>query len=156
MKKHFYQAQIKWTGNLGVGTSNYKSYDRSYSIEVESKPIIYGSSDPAFLGDLTKHNPEDLFLASLSSCHMLWYLHFCSEAGITVVAYEDRAEGLMQESNSGKGEFVEVVLKPIVTIKEKGLKQQAVELHQKANEFCFIANSVRFEVKHEVVIRTLA
>ena len=84
LKEHLYQIFLQWTGSNGRGTANYRAYDHSYEIEVPGKPIIFGSSDPAFRGDQTKYNPEELFIASLSSCHMLWYLHLCAEAGIIV------------------------------------------------------------------------
>lgn len=147
-KHHHYKTIIQWTGNKGTGTSNYRSYERSHTIAVDHKAIIEASSDPAFRGDKTKHNPEDLFLSSLSSCHMLWYLHFCSEAGIIVIDYIDHATGIMEETANGSGHFSEVTLNPTVTITEKSMIERAKELHFKTNEFCFIANSVNFPVKH--------
>ncbi len=70
-KIHHYRTQVLWTGNLGQGTASYRAYERSHEIVVEGKPLIAGSSDPAFRGDKTKYNPEELFVASLSTCHML-------------------------------------------------------------------------------------
>jgi organic hydroperoxide reductase OsmC/OhrA len=148
MKHHHYKTTIEWTGNKGTGTSNYRDYERSHTISVENKPVIEGSSDPAFRGDKTKYNPEEMLLSSLSSCHMLWYLHFCSEAGIIVTDYIDNAIGTMEETTNGSGHFTEVVLNPIVTITDETQTEKAKELHTKANEFCFIANSVNFPVKH--------
>jgi len=147
-KEHCYTATIKWTGNKGPGTSNYRDYERSHTISVENKPIIEGSSDTAFRGDKTKYNPEELFLSSLSSCHMLWYLHFCSEAGIIVTDYVDYAKGIMAETVNGSGHFTEVTLNPTVTVSEESMIEKAIELHHKANKFCFIANSVNFIIKH--------
>ena len=149
--QHHYSLTIKWTGNKGSGTSGYRAYDRSHVIIAENKPEILGSSDPAFLGDNTKYNPEELLLASLSSCHMLWYLHLCAEAGIIVVNYTDNATGIMTETPMGGGKFKEVTLNPIVTIAENSIKENADQLHQKANELCFIANSVNFPVYHKAV-----
>lgn len=148
MKHHHYKTAIEWTGNKGSGTSNYRDYERSHTISVENKPVIEGSSDPAFRGDKTKYNPEEMLLSSLSSCHMLWYLHCCSEAGIIVTDYTDHATGTMEETSNGSGRFIEVVLNPIVTITDEDKIEKAKELHTKANEFCFIANSVNFPVKH--------
>ena len=71
-KEHHYKATIIWTGNKGLGTKNYKSYDRNHTISIDNKVDILASSDPAFLGDKSKHNPEDLLVSSLSGCHMLW------------------------------------------------------------------------------------
>lgn len=148
MKEHHYTATIQWTGNKGTGTSNYRSYERSHTISIANKTIIEGSSDPAFRGDKTKHNPEDMLLSSLSSCHMLWYLHFCSEAGIIVTDYMDNATGIMEETANGSGRFKEVILNPAVIITAESMIEKAKQLHEKAHEFCFIANSVNFEVKH--------
>lgn len=152
MKQHHYYTTIEWTGNTGEGTSGYRSYERSHILKVGQKPKIDLSSDPAFRGDSSKHNPEELFLASLASCHMLWYLHFCSVNGITVTEYLDKAEGLMEEEDDGKGRFVEVILRPEIVIKEKEKTDLAAQLHHKANEYCFIANSCNFAIRHEPVI----
>ena len=156
MKEHKYNSKIEWTGNNGSGTINYKDYERSYDIIIENKPIIKGSSDPAFRGETDKHNPEDLLVSSLSSCHMLWYLHFCSVNNIIVEEYIDNAEGIMFEEKDGKGYFKEVQLNPIVTVKNEEMTEKALELHKKANEYCFIANSVNFKVKHNAKIKVKA
>lgn len=147
-KEHQYKAKVEWTGNSGQGTSGYKSYERSHIISVENKPDIPASSDPAFRGDSTRYNPEELLVASLASCHMLWYLHLCAEAGVVVVAYSDRATGTMIETNDGGGRFKEVILNPVVTVKDEKMIEKASGLHTRANELCFIANSVSFPVHH--------
>jgi len=152
-KEHHYSTSIEWTGNKGTGTSGYRNYGRSYTISIENKVTIDGSSDPAFRGDKTKHNPEELFLASLSSCHMLWYLHFCSEAGVILTEYTDKATGIMAETANGSGHFTEVTLHPEIIVTDESMIEKAVELHQKANEFCFIANSVNFKVKHSPTVQ---
>ena len=147
-KQHHYNATIVWTGNNGTGTDNYKSYERSHKIIIENKSDILCSSDPAFRGDKTKHNPEELLLSVVSSCHMLWYLHLCSEAGVVVVDYTDSATGIMDEGSNGNGRFTKVTLNPVVTVTENTMVDKANELHKKANELCFIANSVNFPVTH--------
>src|ERR1035438_8814274 len=98
-KRHNYSLTIKWTGNRGSGTSDYRSYDRNHVIQSASKADIQGSSDPAFRGDPARYNPEDLLVASLSACHMLAYLHLCAVNHITVLDYRDSALGLMEENN---------------------------------------------------------
>ncbi len=148
-KQHTYTLTTKWTGNTGTGTSAYKAYEREHKIEKENKPHILLSSDPSFRGDKTRYNPEELLVASLSSCHMLWYLHLCSEAGVIVVDYVDNASGIMEETADGGGRFVEVTLHPVVTVTDASMTERANALHHKANELCFIANSVNFVVKHE-------
>ena len=150
--QHHYNLAVKWTGNEGTGTSGYKTYDRSHSIIIEHKAEILASSDPAFRGDKTKHNPEELLLASLSSCHMLWYLHLCAESGVIVLDYTDNAKGIMIETENGGGHFTEVCLQPHVIIKDSTRLDVARTLHKKANELCFIANSVNFPVQHEATI----
>lgn len=100
-KQHNYNATIKWTGNNGTGTSGYRDYERSHDIIIEDKTIIKGSSDPSFRGDKTKHNPEDMLVSSVSTCHMLWYLHLYSEAGVVVVEYIDNVKGIMVETSNG-------------------------------------------------------
>lgn len=154
-RQHHYEATIKWTGNKGTGTDNYRTYERSHQIIIDNKPDILGSSDPAFLGDKTKHNPEDLLVASLSSCHMLWYLHLCAEEGVIVTDYIDNATGVMLETSNGGGQFSEVILHPMVTVTEDSMVAKANELHQKANELCFIANSVNFPVWHHPIAKIL-
>jgi organic hydroperoxide reductase OsmC/OhrA len=149
MKAHHYSLTVNWTGNKGEGTNGYKSYERTHEIVVEGKEIINGSSDPAFLGDSTKHNPEDLLLASISSCHMLWYLHLCSDAGIVVTNYIDNAKAVMEETADGGGKFTSVTLYPTITLKDIEQKDAANALHTKANALCFIANSLNFIVQHQ-------
>ncbi|HEY4112293.1 OsmC family protein [Puia sp.] len=151
-KEHHYQTQLRWTGNRGEGTSHYRTYDRDHLLSANGKPEIAASSDPSFRGNPQRYNPEELLVASLSSCHMLWYLHLCAVNGVVVVDYSDSAEGTMLETEDGGGYFSTVVLRPVVLVKEAGMKEKAEALHHEANKLCFIANSVRFPVRHEPVI----
>jgi organic hydroperoxide reductase OsmC/OhrA len=148
-KTHKYEACIKWTGNKGEGTNHYQSYGREHTISIADKIEILGSSDPAFMGDPEKHNPEELLVSSLSACHMLWYLHLCAQAGVIVIDYIDRASGLMVETENGSGRFTEVTLSPSVTVTTSEMMDKAMAIHAKANQFCFIANSVNFPVHHK-------
>jgi organic hydroperoxide reductase OsmC/OhrA len=150
-RTHHFKATILWTGNKGEGTANYKAYDRYHTVQVAGKPDIACSSDPAFLGDGSKHNPEDFLISALSSCHMLWYLHLCADAGVIVIDYKDHVEGVMQETSSGGGHFSEVTLNPKVTVKDASMIEKANALHAKAREKCFVANSCNFPVKHKAV-----
>ena len=152
-KEHHYSTQLIWTGNTGTGTANYKGYDRDHILSVTGKPEIPGSSDPSFRGNPQRYNPEELLVSSISSCHMLWYLHLCAVNGVVVVDYKDEATGMMVETADGGGYFSEVTLKPIVTITDGGMSERALSLHHDANKLCFIANSVRFPVNHEPTIR---
>jgi organic hydroperoxide reductase OsmC/OhrA len=150
-KHHFYTLKIQWTGNRGEGTAAYDAYERSHTISIEHKLEIFASADTPFRGDQNKPNPEDFFLASLSSCHMLWFLHLCADAGIVVVDYVDHPTATLLQQNDGSGYFTEVVLHPTVAVSEEAMIEKADALHTKANEKCFIANSVNFKVKHEAV-----
>ena len=144
-----YTVSLTWTGNIGSGTSGYRDYSRDYEISTEGKPVIHGSADPAFRGDRSRWNPEELLVASLSACHKLWYLHLAAEAGIIVTAYADRAEGLLEVGRDGAGRFKSVVLRPTVTVAAGSDIGRARTLHQPAHEKCFIANSVNFPVECE-------
>src|SRR5918993_1597766 len=151
-RTHEYNVGITWTGNSGAGTKDYRSYERSHSIHIDGKEAINGSSDAAFRGDKTKHTPEDLFVSSIAACHMLWYLHLCAEAGVNVIAYDDDAFATMTEMSNGAGQFTEVILRPRVTVTVTDMVEAAQAQHKKANELCFIARSLNFEVKHEATI----
>ncbi len=148
-REHHYELTVKWTGNTGAGTINYRGYERNYIISAEGKPVIEGSSDPAFRGDKTKYNPEELLVAALSTCHMLSYLYVCAVGGVVVVDYTDNAKGAMAEEDNGSGRFKEVTLYPIVMVKDASMVDKANELHKKANELCFISNSINFPVHHK-------
>lgn len=149
LKPHLYRVEITWTGNTGQGTQSYSAYDRAHTIAVADKPAIAASADPVFRGDKTKYNPEELLVASLSSCHMLWYLHLCAQAQVIVTRYVDYPIGTMVESGDGGGQFSKVLLRPIVTITLESDGELAARLHDQAHQKCFIANSVNFPVQCE-------
>jgi organic hydroperoxide reductase OsmC/OhrA len=133
------------------------AFSRNHVLSAPGRPVIAGSSDPAFRGDKTRWNPEQLLVAALAACHQLWYLHLCAEAGVVVVAYEDAAEGEMAEQADGAGQFTSVTLRPHVTIAPGSDPATARALHQAASEKCFIARSMAFPVQHApVVIRAPA
>ncbi|WP_398452339.1 OsmC family protein [Sphingobacterium thalpophilum] len=154
-KKHHYKLNLIWTGNLGSGTSSYNAYSRDHEINAEGKPVLLSSSDPSFRGNKSRYNPEELLVASLSSCHMLWYLHLCSVNGVVVIDYVEEATGTMQETAEGSGAFTEVSLNPVVTIANEDMIELAQSLHSKANELCFIANSCNFPVYHNPQCKVL-
>jgi organic hydroperoxide reductase OsmC/OhrA len=147
-KEHHYNTQLNWTGNRGEGTADYRAYDRDHVLTAGGKPEIPGSSDPSFRGNPDRYNPEELLVGSLSSCHMLWYLHFCAVNGVVVVDYRDYAEGTMVEHADGNGRFSVVTLRPVVTVSEASMIEKAMVLHEEAHRFCFVANSCNFPVKH--------
>ena len=145
---HRYRVDVLWTGNRGSGTDGYRNYSRNHVIRVPGKPDLAGSSDPTFRGDATRHNPEDMLVAALSTCHMLSYLHMATVAGVVVLAYDDCAEGTMLTEGDG-GRFTEVVLRPRVAIRADCDPGKALAAHEAAHHACFIANSVNFPVRCE-------
>ncbi|WP_395244358.1 OsmC family protein [Agromyces sp. MMS24-K17] len=150
-REHHYDLRLAWTGDDGEGTRNYRSYRRDHVLDAPGRPSIPGSSDPSFRGDPSRWNPEQLLVASLAQCHLLWYLHLATTAGIVVVAYEDAPAGTMIEEGDGSGTFREVVLRPHVTIAAGGDAALAESLHERVGDYCFIARSVNFPVRHEPV-----
>lgn len=154
---HHYAINIEWTGNKGEDTASYSAYDRNFILRGNGKPSIECSTDPAFRGDSSKYNPEDMLLAALSSCHMLWYLHLCADEGIQVVSYSDDPTGEMADSVGLEGgRFLQVTLNPKIVIRQKDKIDKALQLHDIAKAKCFIANSCNFPIGHLPTILTLA
>jgi len=152
--EHHYQLTTKWLGNNESGNQDIKRYDRTHSVTIDGKPELLLTTDNAAVGDKSKLNPEDLLVTAVSSCHMLSYLYVCSLEGIIVNEYTDHAKGIMIEESKGGGSFKEVVLYPEIKVKESSMIERAIELHHKAHEICYIANSLNFEVKCEPNIFT--
>ena len=152
-KAHHFNTSIHWTGNKGQGTASYDSYERSHTLNISGKAPIQLTSAEAFRGAPGIHNPEDIFLASLSSCHMLWYLHLCATNQVVVTAYEDHATGIMEMQPDGSGAFTSVVLHPAVTVASPDMVTLANTLHEQANKMCFIANSCNFPISHQPICK---
>jgi len=148
---HRYQVTVRWTGNTGSGTSDYRGYRRDHEVDGDGKPAIPGSSDPAFRGDPARWNPEELLVVSLAQCHMLWYLHLCATGGVVVTGYTDEAAGTMRLNPDGSGQFTEVVLRPRVVVASAEMVEPAQRLHERVHSLCFIARSVNFPVRTEPV-----
>jgi organic hydroperoxide reductase OsmC/OhrA len=148
-KEHTYETELLWEGAEGEGTSSYEAYSRRYRLSFPGKPAIEGSADPAFRGEADRHNPEDMLVGAISACHMLTYLALCAKRGISVVRYEDSATGRMAIDDDGGAHFVEVLLRPRVTIQQEGQVAKALELHERAGKLCFIARSCNFPIRHE-------
>lgn len=145
-QEHEYTTRIVWIGDLGQGTANYRAYDRTWNIETPDKPIIQCSNDPLLGGDPHKPNPEDLLLSALSACHMLWYLHLASDAGIVVRAYTDNPIAVGITETNGAGRFLRATLLPQITVVSNTDLEQAEQIHSQIHQYCFIARSVNFPV----------
>ncbi|HPD93812.1 MAG: OsmC family protein [Rhodobacter sp.] len=147
MKSHSYTTHIRWTGNTGEGTAHYRAYRRDWEVAVPGKPVIPMSNDPLLGGNPALMNPEDLLLSALSGCHMLWYLHLASDAGIVVTGYEDTPEGIGALETGGAGRFVRAVLRPRITLRRGADLARARAIHEEIHKVCFIARSVSFPIE---------
>ena len=155
-RTHRYAITLTWTGNHGHGTRSYRGYGRDHELSSDDRPVILGSADPAFRGDPTRWNPEQLLVAAVAQCHMLWYLHLAADAGVSVIAYEDHPCGLMTEDGAHGGAFDQVTLRPRVTITPDDDPEVALRLHDEVSTKCFIARSMRFPINHEPVVNQAA
>lgn len=151
---HHFPCTMHWTGASLGPVRDFATYSRDLRVDFEGKPSLDMSSAPAFKGDVSRHNPEDLLVAALSSCHFLTYAAFCAKMGVVLVAYEDAATGVMERVERVT-RFTSVVLHPRVTV-ARGTEPEKLELartlHEKAHAGCFIASSVNFPVTHEVTV----
>lgn len=143
---HTYTLHNRWTGNTGSGTATVRGYERSHTVSITGKPDQHLTTDNPLVGDKTKLNPEDLLVTALSSCHLMSYLYLCALEGLVVTSYEDNATGIMIEKSAGGGSFKEVTLNPVVTVADATTIERAIQLHHKAHDICYIANSVNFPV----------
>lgn len=156
-RAHNFEVAVTWSGNLGTGTSGHRQYSRNHEIDAAQLPTIQGSADKTFHGDESRWNPELLFLASISECHMMTYLYLATQAGVRVVAYQDVASGILaMDTNGVGGEFSQITLKPEVTIAASGTPDQsqqlAQKLHDDVGQYCFIARSVKASIRHEATV----
>ena len=147
--KHLFKAGLNWTSNQIQKDLTKRFYSKTHQIKIEGKPVLNVSAAKAFKGDPELYNPEDLLLSSLVSCHMMSYLYVCAQNGIEVLEYSDNAEATLEVSEDGSGRFVEVKLYPKVKISNPDKIELALDLHFKANQLCFIANSCNFPVLHK-------
>ena len=150
--EHEYVARLTWDGNTGDGTASYDRYGRGYRVQIQGKPDLSGSADPMFRGDGRAHNPEDLFLAAITSCHMLSYLALCARRGVRVVSYADEARGTLRFDGKGGGRFVDVTLTPRVTIAADSDLALAHALHEEAHDTCYIASSCDVPIRHRPTV----
>ncbi|WP_371226856.1 OsmC family protein [Roseovarius sp. 2305UL8-3] len=149
MAEHEYTARVVWTGNRGQGNATYKGYDRNWEVRTPGKPVIPCSNDPLLGGDPTLHNPEDMLIAALSACHMLWYLHLSFDAGIVVQAYADDPLAVGETDASGASRFLRCTLRPRITVAAGTDVARADAVHHEIHKTCFIARSVNFPVSYE-------
>lgn len=143
-----YTVALAWDGSP-AGTANVREYTRDHIVSADGKVPIQGSADAIFRGDKGRWNPEEMLVASMAQCHMLWYLNLAARAGITVLTYHDNPTGTLIMDADGSGRFSEMTLHPMVIVADIEDIGRAAELHDKAHKFCFVANSVNFQVHIE-------
>lgn len=145
---------MSWDGASRHGLEFRDRTKRRHTISHPEKPDIDGSAAPAFHGETTRWNPEELLLAALSQCHMLTFFYLAHEEGLEVVDYEDTPEATLRTHADGSGEMTEAILKPRVTVRG-GWEGSLDDMHHRAHELCFIARSVNFPVTHEATTLTI-
>lgn len=151
--KHTFKVVLNWISNQKSSDKSVRFYSKSHTIKIEGKDDLKVSAAKAFKGDPSLYNPEDLLLSSLTSCHMMSYLYCCSINDLEIISYQDYSEAFLEVNADGSGKITKVILRPTVTIKEEENVQLAKDLHQKASELCFIANSCNFLIEHEISIQ---
>jgi organic hydroperoxide reductase OsmC/OhrA len=152
-----YFAKITWVRDKNEQYSDNK-YSRGHEWTFDGGVTVQASSSPHVVPlpySIEEHvDPEEAFVASLSSCHMLFFLSLAAKEAYVIDAYEDNAVGVMKKGNDGKISMTKVTLNPHVKFSDKKqpTMEQIEKLHHQAHELCFIANSVKTEVVTKVVI----
>ncbi|GAB5559707.1 MAG: OsmC family protein [Synoicihabitans sp.] len=145
-----HSAQLSW--HLGDGDFSANRYSRAHQWTFDGGLTVPGSPSPSVVpspwSDPAAVDPEEAFVASISSCHLLWFLHLARVKGYVVTAYEDNAVGHLAKNENGKPAVARVELRPEVTFTAAKVPDQAAHdaLHHAAHEACFIANSVKTEI----------
>jgi organic hydroperoxide reductase OsmC/OhrA len=145
-----YNATIRWFASPGEDFAKGQ-YGRAHSWNFDGGAIVDASASPHVVpapwSDAAGVDPEEAFVASLSSCHMLFFLDFARRSGVIVTSYEDEADGVLDKGSDGRSRMTKVTLRPKIVFGGEAPDQAAVDaLHHKAHEACYIANSVTTEV----------
>ncbi|MBN9589075.1 MAG: osmotically inducible protein OsmC [Alphaproteobacteria bacterium 64-11] len=143
-----HRIHLDWTG--GEAPFTYESYSRNHQIRFKDGVMLTVSAAAPYRGDPAHADPEDLLVASLSSCHMLSFLAICAKKRLTVESYRDDAVGFL-ENDGGKYWVTRVILRPEVRFAVAPDAETLAHVHHKAHETCFIANSVKTDVRVEPV-----
>ena len=133
---------------------NYDQYDRNHKWKFENGTEIIASAAPEFYGDQSCIDPEEAFVASISSCHMLTFIAICSKKGFVVNSYKDNAIGILEKNDSGRMSVTKVILNPEIEFsrnQDPPSTEQIQRLHDSSHRNCFIANSVKTEISVAMV-----
>ncbi len=149
-----YTATIRWS-RTGDGDFTRGQYSRAHEWAFDGGYVVKASASPQVVpapwSDPAGIDPEEAFVASLSSCHMLFFLDFARRAGFVIDSYVDEAEGVLEKRADGKMAMTRVTLRPRISWGSDAPHETAIaDLHHRAHEACFIANSVTTEVRVEV------
>ena len=138
-----HKASIQWKRD--TEDFNIKTYNRDHEVHFENGVVIPASAAVDFNGNSQLNNPEDLFVASVVGCHMLTFLAVASIKKFTVDLYTDNAEGILEKDSSGKMVMNRIILRPQIVFSgsHNPTPQELEELHEKAHNGCFIANSIK-------------
>lgn len=145
-----YTAAIRWSRDGRTFTDN--RYSRAHAWHFDGGTVVRASSSPAVvpvpMSDGSAVDPEEAFVASLASCHMLWFLSLAAKRGYTVDDYVDEASGVMARNAAGRLAMTAVTLRPHATFSGSKIPDRAAldALHHAAHEECFIAASIRSEI----------
>jgi organic hydroperoxide reductase OsmC/OhrA len=146
--KHLFKAKLNWNFSKQIEGNSIKTFSKSHTIAINDKAVLNVSAAKAFKGNPALYNPEDLLLSSVVSCHMMSYLFVCEQNGVDIVSYSDNAEAILEVLENGSGRFIGIKLNPKVTIRNSEKIVEALYLHKKARQLCFIANSCNFPIEH--------
>jgi organic hydroperoxide reductase OsmC/OhrA len=150
-----HEATVVWRRD--AETFSDGRYSRRHELIFDGGAVIAGSASPQVVrapwSDPSAVDPEEAFVASLASCHMLWFLAIASKRGFVVDRYRDRAVGEMGRNAEGRLAILRVTLRPDVAFAESSqpTREQLDAMHEEAHQECFIANSVRTDVRCEAV-----
>lgn len=142
MTVHTYSATLSWSGTTGVG---YRAYDRAHTASFTPQSGLVLSADAAFRGDGSLPNPEQLLVAAASSCQLLSFLGAAAREGIDVLEYTDRSYGNMPD-DAAPVSITEIELRPVIRVRGAD-PARVTELVAEAHDRCYIANSLRGEVR---------
>ncbi len=145
-----YSATVDWTLRDGDDFAAGR-YSRAHTLSFDHGVTLAGTASPHIVpepwSDPKGVDPEEAFVSALSACHMLWFLHLAQQDGLVVASYRDEAQGVMKKNADGKLAMTKVELKPYIVFKGNQPSPETVkELHHRAHDECFIANSVTSEV----------
>lgn len=150
MPGHHYTAEICWNCEGDYAANHYSRghvwrFDGGIEVSASASPAVV----PLPQSVEAAVDPEEAFIAAISSCHMLWFLDMARHAELVVEAYTDKAEGTMTRVGRGKMAITKVILRPEVTLRVSSMPDAGwlMALHEKAHEVCFIANSVTSEIE---------